>query len=92
MKVQTGEPPEPGRYVVWFPCAAAQVREWCEPAIATYHGGHWHTVNPPLAWIGPLPIVHQNDWLRGDQWSREEMRQIRFDIGQDRKIIREYDL
>ena len=58
MDIQTGTPPESGRYVVWFPCASLQIREWCEPAIATFHGGRWHTVNEPLAWIGPLPVVH----------------------------------
>lgn len=63
LEIQTGRPPEDGRYVVWTPCAALQVREWCEPAIATYQGGRWHTYDPVWAWIGPLPVVHGNDCL-----------------------------
>jgi len=63
LEIQVGTPPKDGRYVVWFPCAALQIREWCEPAIATFHGGRWHTVNPPWAWLGPLPVVHGNDCL-----------------------------
>jgi hypothetical protein len=63
LEISVGTPPENGRYVVWYPCAALQIREWCEPAIATFHGGRWHTVNPPWAWLGPLPVVHGNDCL-----------------------------
>ena len=53
-----------GRYLVWTPCAALQVREWCEPSIATFHNGRWHTYDPPWAWFGPLPVVHGDDCLR----------------------------
>lgn len=63
LEIQIGDPPEPGRYVVWMPCQALQVREWCEPSIATYHDGRWHTRWPVWAWIGPLPVVHGNDCL-----------------------------
>jgi hypothetical protein len=63
LEIQTGEPPEPGRYVVWTPCKALQAREWCEPSIATWQGGRWHSYEPVWAWIGPLPVVHGNDCL-----------------------------
>lgn len=63
LEIQTGTPPEDGRYVVWTPCAALQVREWCEPSIALWQGGRWHSYDPPWAWIGPLPVVHGNDCL-----------------------------
>jgi hypothetical protein len=61
LKIQTGTPPRAGAYVVWTPCKALQAREWCEPSIATWQGGRWHTYDPPWAWIGPLPVVHGND-------------------------------
>lgn len=61
IEIQTGEPPEPGRYVVWTPCAALQVREWCEPSIASFHDGRWHSYEPVWGWIGPLPVVPGND-------------------------------
>lgn len=63
LEINVGEPPEPGRYVVWTPCKALQVREWCEPSIATWHDGHWHSYEPVWGWIGPLPVVHGNDCL-----------------------------
>ena len=64
LEIQTGTPPEEGRYVVWTPCEALQVREWCETSIALWHGGRWHTYWPVWAWIGPLPVVHGNDCLK----------------------------
>jgi hypothetical protein len=64
LEIQTGPPPAEGRYVVWMPCAARQVREWCEPSIATFHGGRWHSYEPVWGWIGPLPVVHGNDCLK----------------------------
>jgi hypothetical protein len=67
LEIQTGTPPEPGRYVVWMPCAALQVREWCEPSIASYHDGKWHTYDPVWAWIGPLPVVHGDDCLQKER-------------------------
>jgi hypothetical protein len=54
---RTGDPPEDGRYVVFAVCASQQVRDWCEPHIATWHGGRWHFHSPVLGWIGPLPQV-----------------------------------
>lgn len=64
LEIQTGTPPEEGRYVVFTPCAALSAREYCEPSIATWHGGRWHSYDPPWAWIGPLPVVHGNDCMR----------------------------
>lgn len=63
LEIQTGDPPADGRYVVFTPCRAQQVREWCEPHIATWHGGKWIFYDPVWAWIGPLPVVHGNDCL-----------------------------
>lgn len=67
LEIQTGTPPEPGRYVVWFRCAARQISDFCEPAIATFHGGRWHTFNPPWAWVGPLPVVTVKDCIAKQQ-------------------------
>lgn len=64
LEIQTGAPPEEGRYVVWTPCQALQAREWCEPSIATWQGGRWHSYDPVWGWIGPLPVVHGNDCLK----------------------------
>jgi hypothetical protein len=64
LEIQVGDPPVEGRYVVWTPCAALSAREWCEPSIATWHGGKWHFYDPVWGWIGPLPVVHGNDCLR----------------------------
>lgn len=58
LEIQTGTPPADGRYVVWMPCAARQVREWCEPSIQTWQGGRWHHAEPVHCWIGPLPVVN----------------------------------
>lgn len=63
LEIQVGDPPDEGRYVVYHPCAALQIREWCEPEIATWHGGKWHARYPVWGWIGPLPVVHGNDCL-----------------------------
>lgn len=64
LEIQTGEPSVDGRYVVWTPCKAISAREWCEPSIATWQGGRWHSYEPVWAWIGPLPVVHGNDCLK----------------------------
>lgn len=64
LEVSVGDPPEPGRYIVYSPCKALQAREWCEPSIATWHGGKWHAYEPVWGWIGPLPVVHGNDCLK----------------------------
>lgn len=63
LEISVGNPPEPGRYVVWSPCKALQAREWCEPSIATWHDGKWASFEPVWGWIGPLPVVHGNDCL-----------------------------
>lgn len=73
LEISVGDPPENGRYVVWHPCAARQVREWCEPSIATFHNGQWHTFHPVWAWIGPLPVVHGNDCPKAIQQRTEEL-------------------
>jgi hypothetical protein len=72
MDFQVGEPPEDGRYVVWTPCAAEQAREWCEPSIATWQGGRWHTYDFVWAWLGPLPVVHGNDCLKKLETAKTE--------------------
>lgn len=64
LEIQIGDPPANGRYVVWMPCKSLQVREWCEPSIATWYDGRWHTYDPVWAWVGPLPVVHGNDCLK----------------------------
>lgn len=63
LKISVGDPPKEGRYVVYHPCASHQVREWCEPSIATWHGGRWHSFDPVWAWIGPLPVVHSKECI-----------------------------
>lgn len=59
MEIRTGEPSIEGRYVIWSVCKAISARDWCEPSIATWHGGRWHSSEPVLSWIGPLPVVHR---------------------------------
>ena len=86
LEIQTGPPPEDGRYVVWTPCAARQAREWCEPSIALWHGGKWHSYDPPWAWVGPLPVVHGNDCLKQFQMSPVE------DWAKPGEPLQEYDL
>lgn len=63
LEVQVGDPTVEGRYVVFTPCQAVQVRDWCEPSIATWHGGKWHYGIPIWGWIGPLPVVHGDELL-----------------------------
>lgn len=63
LEIQVGDPPESGRYVVYLACRPVQIREWCEPSIATWYGGKWHTYETVWGWIGPLPVVHGNDCL-----------------------------
>lgn len=63
MKLSVGQPPIDGRYVVYAPCKALQVREWCEPRIATWAKGRWHHGEAVWGWVGPLPVVHGNDCL-----------------------------
>jgi hypothetical protein len=57
MKIETGTPAEDGRYVVFVQCASGQIREWCEPIIAAWHGGRWHFAGNAyvLGWSGPIP-------------------------------------
>jgi hypothetical protein len=63
LEIQVGDPTEEGRYIVYHPCASLQVREWCEPSIATWHGGRWHSFHPVWGWIGPLPVVHGKECI-----------------------------
>lgn len=58
LEIQTGTPPEAGRYVVFTPCKSRQIRDWCEPHIATWYGEKWVFGDPVVGWIGPLPIVN----------------------------------
>lgn len=55
--ISVGQPPADGRYVVFVRCASRQVSDWCEPQIATWQGGRWHTFDPVYGWIGPLPAT-----------------------------------
>jgi hypothetical protein len=89
LEVQVGEPPEPGRYVVYKPCAALQVREWCEPSIASWHDGRWHSYEPVWGWIGPLPVVHGNDCLK--KMPTFHMSPVE-DWAKPGDALREYDL
>lgn len=86
LEIQVGTPPVDGRYVVWTPCKALQIREWCEPSIASFHGGRWHSYEPVWGWIGPLPVVHGNDCLKKFQMSPVE------DWAKPGDELREYDL
>lgn len=43
MEIQVGQPQAEGRYVVFVQCQSVQIAEWCQPEIATWHGGRWHT-------------------------------------------------
>lgn len=61
MEISVGQPPADGRYVVFAPCAAPSCREYCEPEIATWHGGKWHYWRPVWGWIGPLPVIHGDE-------------------------------
>lgn len=58
MKIQVGKPLVNGRYVVFVRCASHQVKDWCEPEIATWHDGLWHHGKHVHGWIGPLPLAH----------------------------------
>jgi len=71
LEIQVGEPPEPGRYVVWTPCKALSARQWCEPSIATWHNGHWHCFDPVWGWIGPLPLCNATPPLSTAEFKRE---------------------
>lgn len=58
MEIRTGDPSVEGRYVVWKPSASRQISDWCEPSIATWHGGKWHSFDAVHCWTGPLPVVN----------------------------------
>lgn len=64
MKIQTGAPTENGRYVIFVGCASQQVREWCEPHIATFYNGRWVFPHPVDGWVGPLPLVKRETLLK----------------------------
>lgn len=57
MEIQTGEPPADGRYVGFRRCDSYQVKDWCEPVIATWAQGQWHTAFRVFGWIGPIPLA-----------------------------------
>lgn len=58
MKIQVGKPLDNGRYVVFVRCASPQIKDWCEPEIATWHDGLWHHGKAHVhGWIGPLPLA-----------------------------------
>lgn len=63
MEIQTGQPQADGRYVAFVQCKS--VPDFCEPIIATWHGGRWHSdfLRPVLGWIGPLPVVTTSELL-----------------------------
>ena len=66
MELRTGNPIEEGRYIVFSRCESYQVKAWCEPSIATWHGGKWHFRWTVWGWIGPLPVV------RWDHFKKQE--------------------
>lgn len=55
MKIQTGRPTLDGYYVVYVRCASYQIKDWCQPLIASWAFGKWQTVHTVHGWIGPLP-------------------------------------
>lgn len=63
MEIQVGQPPADGRYVAFVQCASAQIPDWCEPVIATWHGGKWHLGEAVYGWIGPLPLAKGRDLI-----------------------------
>lgn len=72
LEIQVGNPTVEGRYVIWTPCKSRQVREWCEPHIATWHNGRWIFGDPVWGWIGPLPVVHGDDCLKKIEAAKTE--------------------
>lgn len=67
MEVQTGTPPEDGRYVAFVQCASLQISDWCEPVILSYHSGSWQYMWPVFGWIGPLQPVKWQTLLDREQ-------------------------
>lgn len=63
MEISVGQPSADGRYVAFIQCASRQIPDWCEPIIATWHGGRWHTSEPVYGWIGPLPVTKRQPLL-----------------------------
>lgn len=57
MQIQVGNPPIDGRYVAFVRCKGHGVSEWCEPIIATFHGGRWHETREVFGWSGPIKPV-----------------------------------
>lgn len=70
-EIKTGTPQVEGRYVAFVRCQASQAREWVEPIIMTWHGGHWHTTfiaqRRVIGWIGPLPVLKVEDIASHDE-------------------------
>lgn len=57
LEISVGQPQAEGRYIVFVQCQSVQIAEWCQPEIATWHGGRWHTGKAVYGWIGPLPLA-----------------------------------
>jgi len=57
VKIEVSQPQADGRYVIFVQCASHQVRDWCEPKIATWANGRWHTTDAIFGWIGPIPLA-----------------------------------
>lgn len=62
MKIETGEPPCDGRYIVWV---AIPNSEHAEPKVADRLRNAWLWEQRVLGWFGPLPVAPTIDSLRG---------------------------
>lgn len=102
MRLNFREPTEAGRYVVFVPCQARQVSNWCEPMIASWHDDKWHIGNRPVyGWIGPLPVATTAELMdRADQDRAEQELAKAGDwqglhnlwSSKDRRLPQEFDL
>ena len=54
--VQTGEPRERGRFLVFIRCASLQIQDWAEPTIMNWDGSKWDSwgASRVVGWIGPI--------------------------------------
>lgn len=97
MEISVGQPPADGCYVVFTPCEAQSCREYCEPEIATWHGGRWHTWRPVYGWIGPLPVIQRQQLidrqlLAGKSWDEVFSDKVKVEGGWMDRPKQEYDL
>jgi hypothetical protein len=53
VKIETGDPPADGRYIIW---QAIENSNFAEPKVADRLRGNWLWHNRVLGWFGPLPL------------------------------------